>query len=205
MADSIYGVTGVQNNANGTTAPMRLGRQADQMTSQLHVPGYEQAYRGNSFYSLSTAQLLSVVGTALTGNIIWNGSAAVNLVLIKANLQVNVTSATMTGIGLSMTTAGAQTTTPTGVTVATSTGSTFYGGVGSAATAYNAATTLVTVTRAALMHNTAAIAVTGVDLIEVPLNGWIIPPWTAVALSALGAASAAAAVTSTIYWEEVPV
>jgi hypothetical protein len=176
------------------------------VVTELHGRYYEQAYRKNLFKSLSTAQTLSVAGTAMTGHIIWNGSASVNLVLQKIILQVSVTSATMTGIGLASTVAGAQTVAPTTTTAITKAGNCFLGGAASQSTQYTIATTLATTTDLALAHNTAAINTVGMDQIVIDLEGSVIvPPFTAVCLTALGAASAASAVTSTIIYEEVPV
>lgn len=205
MADAIYGIASDQNNANGVTAPLRAGRTGELIISSLHPNLYETAARGHLFYSLSTAQTLSAAGTAITGNILWNGSATMNLHLVKAQLIVSVTSASLTGIGLAATTPGAQITAPTTTTAATKTGSTFLGQAGSAATAYTIATTLATTTSFSLLHNTAAINTVGLDSFAADLAGIIVPPYTAVHLSALGAASAASAVTSTLWWEEVPV
>lgn len=205
MSDPAYGVSGEQNNASGVAAPLALDRQGAQLMTPLHVDGYEQGRRGRLFYAYSTPGILSAAGTAMTGLILWNGSAAVNLILRKVNLRVSVTSASMTGIDLAATAPGAQTTAPTTTTTVTKFGSTFLGVANPVATPYSVATTLATVSIASLIHNTAAIATTGEDSAEINLGGWVVPPWTCVCLAALGAASAAAAVSSTLYWEEAPV
>lgn len=204
MADYLYGTAGEQNNAAGTNPPIAAGRQGDLLTSQLHVAGYEQANRGRLFYAYSTPGVLSAAGTAMTGLVLWNGSANIKLVLRRINLRVSVTSASLTGIDLAAGAPGAQVTAPTSVTAVTKTGSTSLGLASSVASAYSVATTLAMVSVASLLHNTAAINTTGLDSVDVDLSGWIIPPFTVVGLCALGAASAAAAVSSTIYWEEVP-
>lgn len=197
---------GDQNIGSGVSgvAP-RGGRQGDAIMSQLHNRYYETARVGKLFYAYSTPGILSAAGTAMTGLILWNGAATVNLVLSRINLRVSVTSASMTGIDLAAGAVGAQTTAPTTTTAVTKTGSTFLGAATSVASAYSVATTLATVSIASLMHNTAAISTTGADSVEADLSGFIVPPFTVVCLAALGAASAAAAVSSTIYWEEVQV
>lgn len=204
MYDNIYGIAGEQNNGVGI-APIGVDRQGAVLISPLHNSRYQQAKRGKYFYANATAGILSAAGTAMTGLILWNGSTTVDLVLDRVQLIVSVTSASLTGIGLGSTVAGAQTTTPATTTAITKTGSTYLGQANSLATPYTVATTLAVTTLATLMHNTAAIATTGADAIVVDLNGFIVPPYTAVALTALGAASAAAAVSATIFWEEVPV
>jgi len=188
----------------GLQAPARAGQLGDLIMSELHGRYYEQAYRRNLFYSWSLAQTLSASGTALTGNIIWNGSTTVNLVLTKIFLQVSVTSATMTGIALGH---NAQAAAPTTTTVATASGNNFLGGATPLASAYNVGTvTTAPIGITTLLHNTAAINTVGVDSVVIDLEGSIIvPPNRYVSLYALGAASAASAVTSAIFWEEVPV
>ncbi|MBF0527559.1 MAG: hypothetical protein HQK56_20960 [Deltaproteobacteria bacterium] len=80
------------------------------------------------------------------------------------------------------------------------------GGAGSQGVAYSIATTLTTTALFSLLHNTAAINTVGAEMFTVDLEGSIIvPPNTCICLAAMGAASAASAVTSTIVWEEVPV
>lgn len=207
MAETIQGIVGPgsASTADGNLVTQRMGRTNEAINSQLHPVLYESAYRGKLFYAYTVAGILSAAGTAMTGLILWNGSASVNLHLVKINLIVSVTSASMTGIALAATAAGAQTSAPTTTTGVTKTGSTFLGAASSAATPYSVATTLATTASFGLMHNTAAINTVGVDSVWVDLNGIIVPPYTAVALAALGAASAAAAVTPTLLWEEIPV
>jgi hypothetical protein len=67
-------------------------------------------------------------------------------------------------------------------------------------------TTLATTAFFPLLHNTAAINTVGIDAVVWDLEGSIIvPPNTVIGLAALGAASAASAVTASLLWEEVPV
>lgn len=189
----------------GSIIPRRIGAQGEEITATAHGPMYEASYRGSLFFSYVAAQALTASNTTYTGNIIWNGSTGFNLAVRKVSLQVSVTSASMTGIALGY--SNLQPSAPTSTTAATLTGSMLIGGTAPQATAYKAAT-VITAGAAVypLMHNTAAIATTGADSIVVDLEGGlIIPPGTCVSLLALGAASAAAAVTSTILWEEIPI
>lgn len=203
---SIAGRVGAVRNGDGTYASPRMGKDSETLISQLHGSDYQQAYDGNIFYAYSSLQTLSAVGTAITGLIVWNSSAAKNLVLRRIHAQVAVTSASLTGIALASTVAGAQTTAPTTTTAATKSGCTLLGAGGGTGIAYTIATCLTTLVVWPFMHNTAAIATTGEDAINVDLQGmFIVPPFTAVHLAALGAASASSAVTSAMTWEEVPV
>lgn len=200
------GQAGASRAATGTQPVFRTGFDREMIQSQLHGRDYQVAYDGKLFYAYSSLQTLSVVGTAITGLILWNSTAANNLVIRKIHVQVPVTSASLTGIALATTTPGAQTTAPTTTTAATKTGSTLLGNGGGAGIAYNVATCLATLVVWPFAHNTAAIAVTGIDAVNIDMEGaFVVPPFTAVHLAALGAASAASAVTSGITWEEVPV
>jgi hypothetical protein len=152
---------------------------------------------------------LTLAATAYTGLAIWNNSAATNPVdlhLLKLTGNVAVTSAAMTGIALG---GGVQgTTAPTGTTLATQSSSIIGGpSSGPAGIAYSAATLAVAATNLLdLLHNTAAIAVTGEDNgFSIDLEGSIIiPPGGFVAFSALGAASAAGAVNLSAIWAALP-
>jgi hypothetical protein len=203
----------IQTGPQATTASLspsaqviaRGGNLGETIVSELHGRYYEQCYRRNLFSAYAAAQTLAAAGTAMTGLALWNGSTTVNLVLTKISLAVIVTSATMTGIGLG--TGTAQSAAPTSQTAATKVGSLFLGGAAPQATAMNAGTfTVAPATQLLLAHNTAAINTVGIDQLVIDLEGsLIIPPQGYVALTALGAASAAAAVNASFIWEEVPV
>ena len=196
----------VASFAAGGTPNMRAGQLGDQIVQELHGRYYEQAYRKNMFFAYAQGQLLSLAGTAMTGLVLWNGSSLVNMVLQKVSLLVSVASATMTGIALASTAPGAQNVAPTTVLGATRNGNCFLGGPSSQITPYTQATTLAQTVFMQLLHNTASIQTVGVDQCVIDLEGsFIIPPNTAISLCAMGAASAAAAVTATMLWEEVPV
>lgn len=189
----------------GTTQNLRGGKLGDLISSELHGRYYEQSYNRNLFYGYTTAQTLTAANTTYTGHGLYNGSNSVNLVLLKTAVQVSVTSASMTGIALGY--SSGQTVVPTSQTAATGFGNMFLGGAVPQATVFKAATLLVAgIPVFPLMHNTAAIATTGVDQITQDFEGSIIiPPGGVMTLLALGAASAANAVTAAFMWEEVPV
>lgn len=191
--------------STGTNPTMRGGQLGEAIVQELHGRYYETAYRKNLFYSYVTAQTLTAANTTYTGHVIYNPSTTVNLVIQKISIIVSVTSASMTGISLGISTG--QTAAPTGTTAATQVGNCFIGGAAAQGQAYKAATLANAGTPVmALMHNTAAINTVGVDAIVWDLEGsFIIPASCTAHLLALGAASAASAVTSSIMWEEVPV
>ena len=202
---AFIGSVGPQSASGGATPLVRLGPTGEQVIQGLHGRYYETAYRKQLFYAYTAVTLLSVASAAPSGTFLWNRTNGVNLVLQKIFLQVSVTSASLTGIALQAGPVGNQTAAPTGQTAATSYGSAFIGGGFPSALALNAATVTTTgAVVANLAHNTAAIAVTGADQLVVDLEGSIIvPPFTWVSLCALGGNSAAAAVSSTMFWEEV--
>lgn len=173
------------------------------------MPRYSALAKSGMLFSARGAlQTLSVVGTAMTGLIVWNGSAVtsgVDLHLLKASGNVAVTSATMTGIALARFVGQtAAPTTPTAATVVNS----YLGGAAGSATAYTAGTVAVApVAIFDVLHNTAAIASTGEDagfLIDFE-GSIVVPPQTGVCFAALGAASAASAVNLSLLWAELPV
>lgn len=207
MVDSLQvGPPSASSLPPSAVTPIRGGQLGDLIQSNLHGQYYEQAYRKNLFYSYVAAQTLTASATGYTGNVIYNSSpvGGVNLVLNQISIGVSVTSASMTGIALAY---NIQSTAPTGLTAATATGPAFIGQAVGFGLAYKAATLAFAGTAFyPLLHNTAAIATTGIDSFFTDIQGGIIiPPGYCVGLVALGAASAASAVTSTIMWEEVPV
>lgn len=202
------GKTGPLTLADGAESVLRTGKGGELVVTELHGRYYEQAYRGNMFYSTCTAKTLVAANTTYTGHLIWNGSnqtgTGVNLVLNKIMIGVSVTSASMTGIALGQ---SYQPAAPTGLTAATAVGNCKIGGAAAQGLSYAAATITNAGTNICpIFHNTAAINTVGVDQVYVDLEGAVvIPPGYIVQLLALGAASAASAVTSAIFWEEVPV
>lgn len=188
----------------GTQDDLRQGKNAELITAPLFGRQHELALNRRLFQSYGAPATLTAVNTTYTGHLLWNPvGSGVNLVLCEVDLAVTVTSATMTGIVLA---SAAQATTPTSVTAVERQGNMFLGGAAGAVLAYKVATLTAAGTAFKhLMHNTAAIATTGVDRVNVDLgDGVICPPGYWVALAAIGAASAAAAVTSSFIYAEIP-
>jgi hypothetical protein len=189
----------------GTQQPLRQGNLQDAIVSELHGRYYETNYRRAMFSAYAAGTVLSLVGTSMTGLMLYNQSTSINMVLTKYNLMISVTSASLTGVVLA--TGTGQLSAPTGQTVATGSNSNFLGGASPQGLALNAGTFTVAPTAKLLLnHNTAAIQTVGIDQIKDDLEGSIIiPPYGYACFAALGAASAAAAFTGSINWEEVPV
>ena len=168
----------------------------------------EATLSGNQFFAFCQNQDMAFyTATSAIGLIVYNPpGSGVNLVWGKWMAQVWATSATTTGLVLAI---SAQLTTPATTTAATLTGKTLLTGstglvVGKAA-AYSVATiTTAPVIVCPLFHNTAAIAITGVDNMSGDLDGvFASAPGTVTVLGAL--AVAFVDINVTICWEEVPV
>ena len=192
-------------NANSSGVPSGL---AGELVLTELLPRYSTLVKlGKVFTARSALQTLSVAGTAMTGLIVWNSSPAgsgVDLHLLKASGNVAVTSATLTGIAVAY--GKGQVSTPGTVTAAVQSNDYIGGGLG-----YGTAYTIATMTNAPVaqydvLHNTAAIAVTGEDSgFQLDFEGSIIvPPQQYVTFVALGAASAASAVNLSLKWAELP-
>ncbi len=63
MADLMLGQVGIQYPADGTNPPVRLGKSAEVMVSELQPRFYEQAYRGLLF-SLDSGSVTAVAANA---------------------------------------------------------------------------------------------------------------------------------------------
>ena len=168
----------------------------------------EKTLNGNQFFAFCQTQDMALyTATAAIGLIVYNPpTSGVNLVWGKWAAQVWATSATATGLVLAI---SAQIVVPTSTTTATLTGKTLLTGstglVVGKAVAYSVATILVAPVIAwPLFHNTAAIATTGVDMMNGDLDGVLASaPGTVTVLGALGAAFVD--INVAICWEEVPV
>lgn len=93
QVDIIQGIVGVQGNSDGVPSFLRLGKQGDLISSQLHGKYYEQAYRGNMYgfgISNTAATSLNAIATGLTATATpligaYNPQTSnVNLVLLRA-------------------------------------------------------------------------------------------------------------------------
>ena len=195
--------TAAQRSGNSVGVPS--GLYSELAITEL-APRYSTlAKLGKIFAARGALQTLSVSGTAMTGLIVWNSSSpsggGVDLHLLKASGNVAVTSATTTGIALGY--VKVQSNAPTTTTAATQ-ACTYIGGSTGVGLAYTVATVAsAPVAQFDVLHNTAAIAATGEDpgfLIDFE-GSIILPPQTAVAFVALGAASA---VNLSLLWAELP-
>jgi hypothetical protein len=196
--------TGVTTSADGSPAPMRSGKLGDTIVSELQPRYYEQAYRRNVFTAYASAQATTVAGTAMVGLQLTNNSSTVNLVLMKCAGNIIVTSATTTSLVLAAGTG--QVAAPTSQTAATRVGNAYIGGAAPQGLATNAATFSNAPTAVwPLLHNTAAIASTGVDQgFQMDFEGSIIvPPNTYICIAAVGAAVAAGGSNLALTWMEV--
>lgn len=209
MAITIRGQVGPQMLQDGSEQGFRQGRSAELVVSELHGRYYENAFRKNLFIAYAQAVATSLVGTAMVGLQLWNGSPlanGVNCVLLKASGMIVATSATLTSVGLAVGTG--QTGAPSSQTAITKVSNCFVGGAGPQATPMNAGTfTTAPAIVKNLLHNTAAIATTGEDPgFSVDFEGSIVvPPQCYVAFAAVGAAAAASGMNLDLMWEEVPV
>ena len=172
-------------------------------------PRYSEAALAKLTYTAYAATVAtSLPATATIGLTIWNPpGSGVRCALTKWTSNIVATSATCTGIGLA---ASYQTTTPTSVTAATATGSTFINQSAlnaGQAKAYNIATVLVIpVVIAVLHHNTAAINTVGAEQMSGDLEGHVVlDQGGLVCFTAFGAAAAASAHTMSMMWIEIPI
>lgn len=199
--------TGIITSTDGSENPPRSDKQGGLVVAQSHGKYTEAAIRKQLCYSYCAARATSVLTTAMIGNIVWNPpGSGVLLALGPWSIQIEVTSATCTGIVLGY---SAQTAAPTTTTAPDSYGSTFLNAGSSGncvAKAYAIGTVAVAPTPVMhLFHNTAAIATTGVDKVSGDFDGlFIVSPGYLVCFGALGAAVAASGMTSTLMWEEIP-
>ena len=200
--------TGPIPSVDGSINAARADRSGAAVVTQAHGKYAEASVRKNLFFSYCAARATSVPATAQIGNIVWNPpGSGVNLSMLLWTAQVQATSATTLGITIGY---SAQATTPTTATVADASGSCYLDAASPSsgkAKAYAIGTIGVAPTPVMnLFHNTAAIAITGVDQLDGDLDGlFTVPPGYVVALSAITAAVAASGMTSTLTWEEIPV
>lgn len=92
------GAVGPQVNPDSPNpVVVRLGKQGDQIASELHGRYYEQCYRGNTFFAASQAVATTSVGlaTTYTGLCLSNpNGSGVNVVLLQASMMQSIIQAT---------------------------------------------------------------------------------------------------------------
>jgi hypothetical protein len=100
----LQGQVGSQNSLDGATVSARMGRQSDQIVSELHGRYYEQASRGSLFLGSNgaTPSVTTVaLATTYTGLALINPAAsAVNLVLLKVGYSFLVAFPAAATVGL---------------------------------------------------------------------------------------------------------
>ena len=204
----LTGQAGPQLQAAGAqNVPVRVDAYGAMVMSGLRGRYAELAARGQVFSSYVSAVATSLAATATIGNMVWNPpGSGVRLELLRWQSAIVATSATCTGIAIA---GGYQTTTPTTTTAATTQGSTRIAAPTLAtgrAIAYSIATVLAApIIIKPLHHNTAAIAITGVDMLVGDFDGMItVEEGGFVTMCALGAAAAATGHTSALVWAELP-
>ena len=96
------GLVGVQNNPDSTRVAARMGKQGDQIASELHGSYYEQTYRGNVYSGSITGQVTTVgLATTYTGLCLSNPiSSQVNLSIINVGVGFLVAFSAAATIGL---------------------------------------------------------------------------------------------------------
>lgn len=193
-----------------TGSPNALAERLGETPVSEWLPRYAAlAWSGKLFTAYASAQATSLVGTGMVGLQLWNGSSVsggVNAILLLAGGIITVTSATQTGVVLA--TGTGQVSAPTGQTAATRSANNLIGGAAPACLALNAGTFVNAPTAAMnLLHNTAAIAATGVDQgYNLDLSGMIvIPPQSYACFAAIGAAGAASSNFHHLVWAELPI
>lgn len=99
------GLVGIQNSQDGATPSIRLGKQGDQIASELHGRFYEQASRGNLFSdgcSINALSANTITLTATTTPIlgVYNPpTSGVNLVILQAALASGINNVTSVAPG----------------------------------------------------------------------------------------------------------
>jgi len=207
------GIVAPQVLADGSEAPMRLDRTGAVIMVEGHGRYYEAASRGNLFTAYAAAGAVTTVATSMTGLILVNNSTTTKAALQKIGGLILATSASATGLVLAWFQVGAPGTKPgVGYGASTATALTavpnYLGGNLPQCGVYSAVNSTVgtPVPFKTLLHNTAAIAVTGEDIgFQMDLEGSIIvPPGFGVCVAALGAATAATSTVLDLSWEEIP-
>lgn len=214
MQGQVFDVTQSSATDGNASYTAPLGRQLDQLVSELHGKFYTQAYRGRVFWGSSAsagAAIPAAGATAVTGHILWNPSGNTrNAVPIMAlfgwvatteapgNLQYSF----LTGAGSGIATAA-----PISAFTAATAQNALLGGpssvmkFGTAATLTTAGTLLGTL---GLNHlTTTGTATFGSFTAAFVFDGTLIVP-PGVALYPTASAATASTYTQTLVWYEAP-
>ena len=199
--------------SDGLAAPLRGGRQGDQIVSELHGRYYETTYRGNRFIlSVATAAAITAYtggagGTPMIG--VYNpAGSGKNMVIDKAQFA-NVVAASVAGtatfglyFGTTAAITQATTSTPTNLGTLAASGSVMTGFRNVALTSSTAAANVVPL--GSYYWATAAGAIQTPNAPADLEGSIIIPPGSYVALGGSAALTSATWIGS-LQWEEVPV
>ena len=194
-------------SSDGSENTGRSDKQGSAVVTQSHGRYAEASIRRNIYFSYVAAVAATVPATTFVGNFVWNPpDSGVVLSMLKWTAQIQVAAADAC-LGLSLG-YGAQAITPTSTpVVADASGCTFLGAgspsSGKAKAYKDADLSVVSTVVMNIMHETAAIATTGVDQVGGDFKGlWTIPPGYVVVMAAYVNAVDAAGLTCTLTWEE---
>lgn len=188
----------------GTPVIMRSGQLGDTITSELHSPLYEQAYRRNRYAAANQAATATTVGlaTTYTGICLVNPiGSTVNLVIENVGAAFIVAPAAALAFGIAV---GYNAVTAVTATTPITPRNEFVG-VGAAGTGLaNAAATLPTApTVERILGSVGAAILAGSMSFEI--KGGILLPPGGYAILYTSAASGASGFLGSFSWEEVPV
>ena len=208
MTDVVTGQVGEQNFSDNQTPNQgfRMGRQGEQIHSQLHGRYYEQASRGRLFtaHAIITAPVIFSTAAGTGGPLLWNGSSTHRLAILAVGWGISTVSTVAAVLGLTGGTG--QVAAPASTTAVDSVKNCFLGGAAPAASAYR----LGTVSAAGNFFHPLGDLKTGALTTEpgsmnwVDVGGMFVVPqygWISVAASATASTTVG---NFAIVWEEIP-
>ena len=202
------GIIGPNRGSIGQEIRATMGRDADQIHSQLHGRYYEQAYRGHLFMAqaIVTAPVIYTTAAGTGGPLLWNPpTSEVNAVILGVSFGITVVTTVAAALGL--TGNSGQVTAPGTTTAIDGRANLKIGGAAGACTPYRIGT--VAVAGAFLLPfghlHTGALTVDTNGVAFVDIGGsLIVPPgaWCSIAASATASTTVG---TFGMVYEEVPV
>jgi hypothetical protein len=190
-----------------TTQPIRMGRLADVIVSELNGRYYEQAYNGRLFlaHATVTAPVIYTTAAGTGGPLIWNGSSKVNAVLLAVTCALSVVTTVAAALGITGGTG--QNVAPTATTPIDTQTNLFLGGPVSNSKVYRVGTPAAAGSfflPLAQLH-TGALTVDNLALGWIDIGGAVIVPpngWASIAASATASTTVA---NIGLLYAEVPV
>jgi hypothetical protein len=190
-----------------STQPIRQGKLAEVIVSELNGRYYEQAVNGRIFiaHAIVTAPVVYTTAAGTGGPLIWNGSSKTNVSVLAVG--IGITTVTTVAAALGLTGNIGQTAAPTSTTAIDSRTSGFIGGQPSNATPYR----IGTVTNAGAFFlplcdlHTGALTVDNLGMGWIDIGGAIVVPpggWVSIAASATASTTVA---QMAIVYAEVPI